>query len=110
MPVFSVRGINFPYCLQRLDDKTWVILNRNYKPLGWSSKEWANYEDIDVAFRIRQITMAQARKISYTGEVDDKTRIYLYDDSCIPTAGQKHMTAYLDKLAILMRLKLSIEK
>lgn len=110
MPVLNLRGIYFPYCLQRLDDGSWIILNRNYKPLGSTSKEHVVYEDIDDAFRIPRITPGQVQKLSCTGSIDDDGRIYLYEDSCIPTSGQKHMTAYLERLAILMRLKLTIEK
>ena len=39
MPVLNRRGTYFPYCLQRLDDGSWIVLNRNYEPLGSPSKE-----------------------------------------------------------------------
>lgn len=110
MPVLNLRGIYFPYCLQRLGDGSWIILNRNYTPLGSSIHEHVVYEGIDDAFRIPRITTAQVRKLSCTGPPDEDGRIYLYEDSCIPTSGEKHMTAYLRRLAVLMRLQLKAEE
>ena len=41
-------------------------------------------------------------KLSIPGSRDGD--IYLYDDTSIPTIGKKNMTAYLEKIAILMKL------
>lgn len=111
MPIVNTRAIYFPYCLQELKDKSWVVLNRNYKPVGSGTTEFVEYEDvIQDRMRIARITPAQAKKISYKGEIDgtvtgDRT-IYLYNDGCIPTSSEKDMAAYLKRLAVLMKLKL----
>lgn len=106
MPINSTRAIYLPYCVQQLGDKTWVILNRNYKPLGSGTTDYVEYEDIPIAFRIAKITPAQAKKISYKGDADATEIIYLYDDGCVPTYSKKDMAAYLPRLEALMKLKL----
>jgi hypothetical protein len=106
MPVTNTRALYFPYCLQQLDDKSWIILNRNYKPLGSATEEHVTYEDIDPKMRIAKIASAQARLLAYSGDADAEGRIYLYQDGCIPTDSEKNMTAYLKRLSVLMKLKL----
>lgn len=109
MPVTNTRAIYFPYCLQRLDDQTWVILDRNYKPLGSGAKEYVKYEDVPAAIRVRRILPSQARKLAHNSEVDDEGRIYLYDDGCVPTQSERNMAQYLKRLSALMKLKLKGE-
>jgi len=103
--LLSARHTYFPYCLDQLPDKTWVVLNRNYKPLGVSDSVWADYESIPKAQRIAKISKSQAAKIDYSGEWEAGQRIYLYNDGCVPTDSKKHMDAYLGRLAVLMTLK-----
>lgn len=109
MSVMNVRGIYFPYCLQRLDDKSWVVLNRNYNPLGLSSTSQV-VQDTDPALRIARITPAQMQELSCTGQIEDEGSIYLYNDGCIPTTSQEHTKSYMKRLAILMQLKLRVER
>ena len=39
-----VRSSHMPYCIQRLEDGRYIVLNRHYKPLGETTREWVTYE------------------------------------------------------------------
>lgn len=99
----ELRQRAFPYCVQRLDDGRYILLNRRYKPLGWPGGEHVDYDAHPSAAKIR-ITAATARKLSYESSpaID---RIYLYNDGCVPTRSAANMRAYLERLAVLMKLK-----
>src|SRR5687767_9964865 len=106
MSLLSPRHIFFPYCLDQLEDKTWVILNRNYKPVGSSATKFVDYtEAVDPSIRIAKITPTQARRISCRVDEASGSRLYLYDDGCIPTDSPANMAAYLQRLSALMSLK-----
>ncbi|MBI4923008.1 MAG: hypothetical protein HY834_14785 [Devosia nanyangense] len=40
-------GLQLPYCLVKLDSPRhiWLPLNRQYKPLGVTSREWVDYDE-----------------------------------------------------------------
>jgi hypothetical protein len=100
----ELRQRAFPYCIQRLADGRYILLNRRYKPLGWPGATWVDYEAHPSAVKIR-VTTATARKLSYQGSTDTDA-IYLYNDGCVPTRSAAHMRAYLARLAVLMKLRL----
>ncbi len=99
-----VRSSHMPYCIQRLEDGRYIVLNRHYKPLGETTREWVTYETHPTACAL-QITARQAAQIDWDGR-DSLDRIYLYNDGCIPTESEAHTKAYLDRLAVLMNLKI----
>lgn len=105
LPTEQLRWVMFPYCLARLEDGTYIPLNRHYKPLGTFGEAWVKYED-HPHFAVR-LTKAQIRRLAYSGSASPEPRgwIYFYNDGCIPTDSPKHMAAYLDRLACLMKLK-----
>lgn len=96
---------HFPYCLMRQQDGRYVLVNRNYKPLGFDTNEWAIYEQFPIAVKIRQLGPREAARISYSGkaDVDD---IYLYNDGCAPWISPQHFKAYLARLERVARLKI----
>ena len=100
-----LRNIHFPYCLQQRADKRWVVLNRNYKPLGNPSDAWVDYDKLPAGSCIARITPTQASKLAYDGSKNNQGSIHLYNDGCIPEDGKDTMTAYLARLAVLMKLK-----
>jgi hypothetical protein len=99
----TVRRIFFPYCIKRLADGRHIILNRHYKPLGEPSEAFIDY-GIHPSATYLKITPSAAKKISHDGS-ESTDNIYLYDDGCIPTDSAKHMRAYTERLAVLMKLK-----
>lgn len=108
MPQPSLRALYFPYCLRRLDDGSWIILNRNYRPVGHGGSSYPDHEGIHPNFRIPNLTNSQIRALSHTGEADGND-VYLYNDGCVPTNGVRHMDDYLRRLRTLMWISLKGE-
>lgn len=75
---------------QRLADGSYVVLNREYKPLGYRTRDHIRYEDLPILAKIHGITPQVAAKLSWSGS-EDLDRIMLYNDGCIPTASVEHM-------------------
>lgn len=103
----SFRRVFLPYCLDRQDDGRYAILNRLYKPVGFTTTEFIAYADHPVLVGLR-ITEKRAAALSCHGSPDTK-RIYLYNDETNPTRSAAHMTAYLSKLAKLAEMPISRE-
>lgn len=100
----ELRWTHFPYCVQRLKDGRYIVLNRDYKPLGIQSSERVVYETHPSAINIK-VTPATARKISWK-ESDDIGVIHLYNDGCVPTSSAAHTAAYCKRLSVLMAIKI----
>lgn len=99
--------IFLPYCLQRLKDGSWIVLNRNYKPLGVFGREWATYETDRSCASIRGLTKRVAAKISHKPLPDEiPDQIWLYDDSNNPAQGAKERAAYFKRLEALAAVDL----
>ena len=104
MPLHDFRSVHLPYCLKKQADGKYVVLNREYKPIGFKTRDWVYYEKYPVAVKIRRFTANIAAKISYAGSTD-LDNIYLYSDGCIPTKGAKNMQAYIERLEVLAKLR-----
>jgi hypothetical protein len=94
MPIMNPRAIFLPYCIQRLEDGRHVVLNRNYKPLGFTTEDFVTYEDYPIGVTFKGLTPKKAAQISYRGSADLDT-IYLYNDGCNPDESAANMKAYL---------------
>jgi hypothetical protein len=101
-------AVFFPYCIEKQRDDSWVVLNRQYKPVGFNTSEYISYEKFPVFAKLKGIGLTVAKKLSYSGEVSGD-RIYLYNDGCVPSHSKENITAYLEKLAILAKLDLTRE-
>jgi hypothetical protein len=90
--------------LKRQDDGRYVVLNREYKPIGFVTTEQINYGDFPIAVKLPGLTASVARTLWHDGSaaVDE---IFLYNDGCIPTASSAHMQTYLQRLAVFTKLK-----
>jgi hypothetical protein len=106
MPLHDCRSVHLPYCLKRLPDGRYVVLNREYKPLGFQTQEWIEYEQYPIAVTLKRFGPKTAARISWKGS-PDLAWIYLYDDGCYPTASAADMQAYLKRLAILAKLEVA---
>lgn len=100
----DITALFLPYCLQRIDDGRYVVLNRQYKPLGRTGERWVEYADFAVA--IPQLDAAAARQLSHAGS-DALDRIFLYRDACKPTASAADWAAYAARLAKLAHLRVT---
>ena len=105
MPLHDVRSVHLPYVIDRLEDGRYVVLNREYKPIGFQTSSWIDYETYPIAVRFTRMTKATARRLSFEGS-EDLNSIALYNDGCVPTASAAHMKAYLKRLSILANLAL----
>lgn len=103
-----LRHTHFPYCLMKLEDGTYVITNRNYKPLGNQTSEWVNYEESGAGIKLKGLTPKIAAKLDYKGR-EDVDRIYLYNDGCAPTIDKQCMEAYMKRLEVLMKIKIAAD-
>jgi len=106
MPLNDFRSAYLPYCLDKQEDGSYAVLNREYKPLGFITKEFVTYSDYPVTVNLKGLTVNKAEQLSATGS-NDTNRIYLYNDSTIPTDSKKNMDQYLSRLATLSKLKIS---
>jgi hypothetical protein len=106
MPLNDFRSVFLPYCLRKQPDGRYVVVNREYKPIGFCTTAYVDYTQFPVAASLKGVTAALARKLSHDGNpgIDE---IYLYDDGCVPTSSAAHMSAYLAKLQLLAKLKIS---
>jgi len=99
-------SVCLPYCLQRQPDGRYAVLNREYKPLGCNTYERIKYGDYPVCIELKGLGPATIRKLSCHGS-EDPERIYLYYDGCNPCARAEYMEAYLERLRIMAKLKVS---
>lgn len=99
------RAVYLPYCLQKQPDGRYAVLNREYKPVGFYTREWIKYSDYPVCVKINGMTATLASKLSYDGN-SNTDQIHLYDDATSPSKGKTQMKAYLEKLALLATLKM----
>lgn len=106
MPLKDFRSIHLPYCIQRKPDGRYMVLNREYMPLGWRTKKGYPDEglvDSQLAVSFKGLTARVAEQLSFNGKEELET-IYLYNDGCIPTESAEAMNAYMRRLAILAKL------
>jgi hypothetical protein len=85
----NIRRIFLPYALMNMHDGCFLLVNRNYKPLG--PEVW-----------IKGLTAARAEKIGL--KVGEKFH-YLYDDATNPEASDANWRRYEAILARLMKLE-----
>lgn len=102
----ELRHTHFPYCITKLENGTYIVLNRNYKPIGFMTDEWVVYEDQPVGVKLKGLTPKKAAQLDHQGR-ENVDSIYLYGDGCVPTSSKKDMDAYLARLGILMKLKIA---
>lgn len=105
----DLRYTHFPYCLEQQADGLYVVLNRKYTPIGFISGEAVALESLPARARLNGLTAKVATRLSFEGR-SALDMIFLYGDGCVPTSSAKHMTSYLDRLGVLMKLKISMTK
>ena len=103
MPLGDFRSVFLPYCIEKQTDGRYAVLNREYKPVGFCTRDHIQYDKYPVLVKFKRFTKATAAKLSWEGK-GDVERIFLYNDGCVPTASASAMRKYLDKLTILARI------
>ena len=110
MAMNDFRAICLPYCLKKQNDGTYLVLNREYKPLSFKTRE-DNYlnQELPIYLKIKNLTSKTIEKILNIGEgatlQNEGKDLFLYNDKTIPT--QKEWSEnYFKRLGILMKLKI----
>ncbi len=106
MALNDFREVFLPYCLKKQSDGRYVVLNREYKPIGFKTRENIKYEEYPICVDLKGIGSATTTKLSYKGD-SNTDEIYLYNNSCVPTANAEHMKNYLKRLEILAKFKVN---
>ncbi len=104
MSLNDFRAVFLPYCLEKQPDGRVAVLNREYNPIGFKTREHIKYEDYPVCVKLKNLSSATAVKLSYKGD-SNTDKIYLYNDGCVPTEKSEYMQNYLKRLEILAKLK-----
>jgi hypothetical protein len=91
-----------PCCLKKQEDGCYVLLNREYKPVGSLTSESINYAGLGKL----KITKALAQKLT-DYEHSRIEQIFLYNDSTNPVLSKRDMDDYLAKLALLAKLRIA---
>jgi len=104
MALNDFRAIYLPYCLKKQENGKYIVLNRNYKPLGFNSNEEFNYSDFPISSNLKGITEKKAIELSWN-DSPDKENIFLYNDGTNPIKSKRNMTEYLKKIESLAKLK-----
>lgn len=92
-----------PYCIHHTDNagsdsaKNRILINREYKPLGQISRDWAEYEQYTSLHLM--LTEEQLWGISMGSGLG-----YLYNDSTHPWSSRKNAERYLSKLKQLQAM------
>lgn len=95
----------FPYCLQRQEDGRWLVLNRNYQPIGHLNNDRT---EVRTKFCLKGLGPTTRQKLCVHGSGGDK--ICLYNDGCHPMASRDNWVKYQKKLAILARFETREER
>ncbi len=106
MPLNDFRSICLPYCLQKQPDGTWIVLNREYKPLGFNTNDRVDYGDYPIATKFKGLGPATLDKLDHRGRASDDC-VMLYGDGCVPTHSAENMKVYMKKLEFLAKLEVA---
>lgn len=98
-----------PFCLEQLAGDTYVVLNREMKPVGLTAPGRVRYDDHPVRIRLKGLTPDFVARLSCSGSPDAE-RIFLYDAACAPGDGAEHASAYAARLHLLSELAIEAEE
>ena len=107
------RFTHMPYCIKKLSSGNFIALNREYKPIGFHSNAWVDYEATGATFKLNGLTKVLATKISYDGRgfrrspTDGTECLWLYNDGCIPTNNKADMEVTFDDSGFFSSLRSS---
>lgn len=112
MPIGRIAHTQFPYCMQRTSDAAkWILLNRNYKPVGSLSKDFVDYDASPNVFALDERSVKAIAAAAVNVESDERGKpaaIFFYDDGCVPTSSPTDMRAYFVRIAPLFNAKLPV--
>lgn len=105
MALVNFGSICFPYCIKQNDNGSFVVLNREYEPLGFnnSNSGYSSMElPINTSYHELSLAYSKILKIGDGVHIQNEGKdIFLYDDATNPFYNKKYMKSYFDKLKIL---------
>ena len=105
MPPPRPLRVFLPYCAQRLNGDTYILVGRDYKPIGLPQDGWVKWSDHPLVYEIADLNPAAARAISWNRDANTDW-IYFYNDGCAPWLGAKALAAYEERLAKFLELSI----
>lgn len=60
MPLYDFRSVHLPYCLEKQEDGSYVVLNREYAPIGFTQRK--DYNQLPIFVKIKNLTPKLAEK------------------------------------------------
>lgn len=104
----AIRRKFFPYCIRWRRENSFILLNRDYKPLGCTSSKHVDYETHYSKVKLEYSLKQMADMFSWNGRISDEGNFWLYHDGTVPTDSKRHMRSYLEKLSRLMTLRIDL--
>lgn len=107
---YDFRSVCLPYCLKKQDDGTYLVLNRNYKPLSFRTVDdgFLNQE-LPIYLKIKGLTEKKIQQIISIGEgacvQNDGKDIFLYNDKTNPLYKEGRAD-YFKRIELLLELKI----
>lgn len=92
-----------PYCLKQLEGDRYIVLNRDYKPLGYNRREAVVEAQASAVVVLKNLTDRRVLALSHK-QAPRRDLIHLYDDTCNPAASAAKFTAYAKRLAVFREL------
>ena len=86
-----------PYCLQRQEDGSYLVLNREYQPLGLERGQLSEVGRKGSTVKIERLGTAVAEGLSY----QEESQLYLYGADCFPPDSPENWDAFCQKLRLL---------
>lgn len=84
---------DMPYAVHRTaSEGTGILVNRDYKPLGWTSPDWAVYEDC------KNLLVPLNDAIRAIPGTTSRVSVWLFDDLAAPWFGKASMVAYMKRV------------
>jgi hypothetical protein len=91
------------YYAQKMEDKTYLLLGRDHKPLGCLGNSGSNWNEHPIGYVLTGLTSQIAAEISYCGDPNVE-RIYFYNGSCQPWRGKKYAEAHDKRVTMFLAL------
>jgi len=108
--------INMPYGMERNDQNQWRVFNREYKPIGFNTREELKMDEYPIWVEYPGLSDSIIKKIAHEGFVikNDQGQIikfWFYNDASNPTNynskddDQGLWSDYFNKLQLLAKFK-----
>lgn len=95
----KLMGVMLPYCIERIAGSSgYVLLNRNYKPIGFNTANKVDYKKYPIVHHLR-ITPKTAAMLSWNNDTGTE-KIFLYGDSLM----EADLPQYFKRLAHLSKM------